>query len=92
MNQCKSEAVDILNIKDNENNVKIMMDYSSFNEASNDSKNDNNAIDIHDIKLMMHDPRNVIKLQSEMFPICFGYLVFPKYTTSHYKSIIRSGH
>jgi hypothetical protein len=77
----KSEAVDILNIKDNENNVKIMMDYSSFNEASNDSKNE--QIDIHDIKLMMHDPRNVIKLQSEMFPICFGYLVFPKYATSH---------
>jgi len=77
----RSEAVDILNIKDKENDVKIMMDYTSFNESSNDSKNE--EMNISDIKLMMHDPRNVIKLQSEMFPICFGYLVFPKYATSH---------
>lgn len=79
----QNEAIDILNIKsdDDENNVRIMMDYTSFNESSNDTKDE--KMDISDIKLMMHDPRNVIKLQSEMFPICFGYLVFPKYVMSH---------
>jgi len=32
---------------------------------------------LKDLKLIFHDPKNVLKLQSSLFPICFGYLVFP---------------
>jgi len=59
----------------------IIMDYTSFAETKkdNDKKDGDNEIDPSDIKLMFHEPRNVVKLQSELFPVCFGYLVFPKY-------------
>jgi len=57
--------------------VKIVMDYSSFNESSkeNEKKKENNVKNIH---FLLHEPRRVVKLQSEMFPLCFGYLIFPK--------------
>jgi len=35
---------------------------------------------LNDIKLLFYEPRQVVKLQSEAFPICFGYLVFPLVT------------
>lgn len=35
---------------------------------------------LRDLKLIFHDPKNVLKLQSSLFPICFGYLVFPPAT------------
>jgi hypothetical protein len=32
---------------------------------------------LQNLKLIFHDPSFVVKLQSSLFPICFGYLVFP---------------
>jgi len=32
---------------------------------------------VKDVKLIFHKPELVVKLQSFLFPICFGYLVFP---------------
>lgn len=32
---------------------------------------------LKDLKLVFHDPKNVLKLQSSLFPVCFGYLIFP---------------
>jgi len=29
--------------------------------------------------LALHDPSRVVKLQSELYPLCFGYLIFPKF-------------
>lgn len=71
-----NEDLDIIDLKVDDNKIKIKIDYSSLTEdQSNKGK-----ISINDMKLMFHDPRFVIKLQSEMFPICFGYLIFSKYT------------
>jgi len=77
-----NESIDTIHVesKDDED-YNIIMDYSSFTEAKeNDKKDDNeNELDPSDIKLMFHVPKNVVKLQSELFPVCFGYLIFPKY-------------
>ena len=34
-------------------------------------------INLKNYRLLIYEPRRVIKLQSDMFPLCFGYLVFP---------------
>lgn len=52
---------------------KIILDFSSFTEDDKDKKGNK----INNINLLYYDPKRVVKLQSNMFPICFGYLVFP---------------
>lgn len=66
-------------------NPNIIMDYSSLYEAQTDKKQDldndeDDEFDIShiDINLVFHEPFRVIKLQSDMFPVCFGYLIFPR--------------
>ena len=66
----------------------LKMNYESFiedkdktlieagEEDQTDGKKNNS-----DIVLLFHDPSRVVKLQSELYPICFGYLVFPKANT-----------
>lgn len=53
-------------------NLKIIMDFSSYNENSEKS-----TMKLSNINLLYYDPKRVVKLQSNIFPICFGYLVFP---------------
>jgi len=40
-----------------------------------------------DLMLVYHEPDRVVKLQSSMFPICFGYLVFPKFGVAQVASL-----
>lgn len=35
---------------------------------------------LKNLQLVFHEPQYVVKLQSALFPVCFGYLVFPKIT------------
>jgi len=42
---------------------------------------------VEDLMLVFHEPDRVVKLQSSLFPICFGYLVFPKYNISQAASL-----
>ena len=59
-----------------ENNLKFELDYTSyFDEQKQKNKDDNDITNVH---LLFHDPHRVVKLQSDMFPLCFGYLIFPK--------------
>ncbi len=60
------------------------MDFSSLQEATDDAdikpdrkKEKKKARQLANLHLIFHDPQFVVKLQSAMFPICFGYLVFP---------------
>lgn len=39
------------------------------------------------VKIVYHRPAQVVKLQSELYPICFGYLIFPRYHMNHTLSI-----
>lgn len=43
-------------------------------------KDDTNQVrlDIKDINLVFHDPKYVIRLETERFKVCLGFLVFPK--------------
>ena len=69
----------------NDRFCKINMDYTSLYEAdkSDDKKKDseggeqNRQKKLANIRMIFHDPQHVVKLQSGMFPMCFGYLVFP---------------
>jgi len=58
--------------------LKISIDYSAFMEASkSDMSSESKLVNL---TLIFHKPSLVIKLQSALFPICFGYLVFPQTT------------
>jgi len=67
-----------------EEKFEITMDYSSFAESEETSKEkeekENDKMSLSDIKLIFHEPKFVVKLQSSLFPLCFGYLVFPQIT------------
>ncbi len=57
----------------------INMDYSSFLEDDSLKTSSLKTMDIADkLNLVFHEPSKVVKLQSELYPLCFGYLVFPK--------------
>ena len=56
-------------------NIQISIDYSAFMEQENAS---NNETTLANLNLIFHKPNLVIKLQSSLFPICFGYLIFPE--------------
>ena len=56
------------------------LDYTALSEIDvlpDKKKEKKKAKAIANLHLIFHDPQFVIKLQSAMFPLCFGYLVFP---------------
>ena len=53
----------------NGENLEVILDASGYV--------DEKEIKEDDISLLMYDPNRVVKLQSNAFPVCFGYLVFP---------------
>jgi len=72
---------------DDKRNVKIIMDFSALDDVINNDKNTKVVSDLdkdskkeikpEDLHFLFYDPKRVVKLQSDMFPICFGYLIFP---------------
>jgi hypothetical protein len=74
----KSELIDrfnVDNIDKKKEKIKIEIDYSSFSEST---KNNDKTMSLNDLNLIFHEPKYVVKLQSSLFPICFGYLIFPQ--------------
>ena len=65
-----------------QHNLKISIDYSSFMESKTTTKSSSKDSEnkLVNLSLILHKPSLVIKLQSGLFPICFGYLVFPQTT------------
>ena len=69
--------------------VKIIMDFSALDDFIKNKNNNTQVVsDIddeekrkklkpRDLHFLFYDPKRVVKLQSDMFPICFGYLIFP---------------
>jgi len=64
-------------------NVEINIDYSAFLEEAvsdikkNASEEKKKSKKLKNLNLVFHNPAFVVKLQSSMFPLCFGYLIFP---------------
>jgi len=71
--------------------INIMLDFQAqeIPDDIDDTKNDNDKKNIatQNVKIVYHRPGQVVKLQSELYPICFGYLVFPRYQMHHNLSI-----
>jgi len=61
--------------------INIRINYESLMESQDEIKDDK-EIDpnkkLANISLIYHKPSLVVKLQSSLFPICFGYLIFPE--------------
>jgi len=73
---------------DDKKDVKIIMDFSALDDMIKDkSKNSVVVSDFdkekgkkfkpEDLHLLFYDPKRVVKLQSDIYPVCFGYLIFP---------------
>jgi hypothetical protein len=82
--QKKKGLVESIIIEDQKNpykDRKINLDLSQLSEqtaevnitAKKSKKNDN----LSNYTVLFHEPKFVIKLQSSLYPLCFGYLVFP---------------
>jgi hypothetical protein len=63
---------------------EFTLDYSALTEAGIDTKSPKDKKEekikrktLTNLQLVFHDAQFVVKLQSSMFPICFGYLIFP---------------
>jgi len=80
------------NGKTNPFKFELDIDYRAFNELTErDAPEPADKIDtkktrrlekkVKNLNLIFHKPTLVVKLQSSMFPICFGYLVFPNITS-----------
>jgi len=80
------ESKETLHEKIDKKDLKIIMDFSSLDDIKKDSSTtivtgmdnkDKKKLNPEDLHLLFYDPKRVVKLQSDMFPICFGYLIFP---------------
>jgi len=69
--------------------LKITMDYTTFYEKQTSGVADTTKenIKIENLQLIFHEAARVIKLQSDLFPLCFGYLIFPKAALNPQKMI-----
>jgi len=72
----------LLEGNDNNESLKFILDYSSFEdkkkETTTKKKDEKDKIELDDVHLLYYEPKRVVKLQSDMFPVCFGFLIFPQ--------------
>ena len=87
----KDGVKDRITIKEGDNRYDVSIDYSSFVErktttTSKKKKDDDldkdaeikgHMASLKDLELVFHEPHCVMRLQSRVFPICFGFLIFP---------------
>lgn len=61
------------------NKIELDMNYSSLYEIDKKETPTKKTMkkNLKNLHLIFHDPQYVLKLQSALFPICFGYLIFP---------------
>lgn len=84
----KNKVLDKFNIENridnilNENMVDSEFELISPKGGSSKKDDEEDETDVDDIRLILHDPTRVVKLQSEKYKMNLGYLIFP----SSYKS------
>ncbi len=64
-------------------NYTISINYSALNEDTTiqqDDKKSEEMKSLKNLKLIYHEPQFILRLQSSLFPVCFGYLIFPQIT------------
>ena len=66
-------------VADTVSSDKFKSPYSDPDKKPLPKDDDNQTrLNIRDINLVYHDPKFVIRLETERFKVCLGYLVFPK--------------
>ncbi len=78
-----------INIKEGKESAIFNLDFSSFTEAEvkkKSTKKDQDKI-LDNLHIIYHDPKFVVKLQSDLFPVCFGYLIFPRVSLNPHLSM-----
>jgi hypothetical protein len=67
-------------------NVRVTIDYSLHEKGDYkrySAKDDKVKVkNLKNLKTVFHNPQYVLKLQSALFPICMGYLIFPQIAVS----------
>lgn len=63
------EVTENVKINNKKQTLRFILDYTSHLQES--------PTKLANTKLIYHKPNLVVKLQSSLFPMCFGYLVFP---------------
>ncbi len=66
----------------NDGDIKFTLDYTSLYEdkdkvVQTNKNSKTHKKDLKNLHLIFHEPQYVLKLQSSLFPICFGFLIFP---------------
>jgi hypothetical protein len=77
----KKIVIDFSLLEEARERVKLSEDVKVKNGIEDNKKTKNKEVDLQnfsDINYIFHDGRYVIKLQSELYSLCFGYLIFPK--------------
>lgn len=75
-------TIDSCKSKDPNHAKSSTIDQDNFKSRYSDDQNKKEEKDEHlalkDITLVYHEPKYVIRLETERFKVCLGYLVFPK--------------
>lgn len=76
-------VIDSAKSKDAHQTAQIEPDSKFHSKYSDpDKENDEDAnktvLELKDISLVFHEPRYIIRLETQRFKVCLGYLVFPK--------------
>jgi hypothetical protein len=89
--QFSSGRKERISISEGKEPFEVTIDYSLFTEDTNSDDDDNDQKSskekLRNMQLIFHEPMNVLKLQSALFPVCFGYLLFPPQNIIGAKSI-----
>lgn len=59
---------------------------NKFEDEEDECEEKGKPKDLEDLFITIHDPRYVVKLQTERFRVCLGYLVFPQKEAGVYQS------
>ena len=83
----KAGLRETLTFSEKDSNFKVDLDFTALSEKDEEDPyeeiTDEDKIDkkrrelVRNLTLVFHSARHVITLQSSLFPICFGYLLFP---------------
>lgn len=79
----KHGEVDTFNEIIEKETYNFSINYSALTEKKQDTKDSKDVKsmkELKNLKLIYHEPQYVLKLQSSLFPVCFGYLIFPQIT------------
>ena len=67
-------------VKDKRNiSIKPIVVEAKAKNIPNKPKASEKIADIQNVRLIIHDPRYIIKLQSQRFKMCLGYIVMPRF-------------